>query len=327
MKLPRRQFLQLAAAASMSPALSWAISWTAQAQSYPTRPVRLVVGYPAGSGPDIPARLVGQWLSQRLGQPFTIDNRPGAAGNVGAEIVAKAEPNGFTLLEVLSTNTINASLYTDLNFDFVHDIAPVGSIGVTPFVMVVSPSLAPKTVQDFIAYARANPGKINMASAGTGTAQHVSGELFKMMTGVELVHVPYRGNYTTDLLNGQVQLAFMPIAQALEYVEAGTLTALAVTTATRSPALPNVPSIGEFVPGYASSGWYGIGAPAGTPQPIVDLLNAAINSGLADATVRSRLAGLGIEPRPMSVAEFSQLVVDDTAKWAKVIKFGGIKPD
>ena len=323
MKLPRRQFLHLAAAASMAPAFSV----TAQAQSYPTRPVRLVVGYPAGSGPDIPARLIGQWLSQRLGQPFTIDNRPGAAGNVGAEIVAKAEPNGATLLEVLSTNTINASLYTNLNFDFLHDIAPVGSIGSTPFVMVVNPSIAPKSVQDFIAYARANPGKINMASAGTGTAQHVSGELFKMMTGVELVHVPYRGNYTTDLLNGQVQLAFMPIAQALEYVKSGTLTALAVTTATRSPALPNVPSIGEFVPGYAAAGWYGIGAPAGTPPAIVDLLNAAINAGLADATVRSRLSDLGIEPRPMSVAEFSQLVADDTAKWAKVIKFGGIKPD
>ncbi len=323
MQFRRRRLLCLAAGAAAFAA--W--SRVAAALDYPTRPVRVIVGWPAGSGPDIPPRLIGQWLSERLGQQFNVDNRPGASGNIGTELAAKAPPDGYTLFGIISTNAVNASFYTDLNFDFLHDIVPVGSIGSTPFVLLVSPSLAAKTVPELIAYARANPGKVNMASPGIGSTQHVSGELFKMMAGVDLVHVPYRSNYTTDLLNGQVQLAFMPIAQAVEYVQAGTLRALAVTTATRSGVLPGVPAIGEFVPGYVSSGWYGIGAPKGTATEIIELLNTTINAGLADPAVKARLVALGLEPRPMTAAEFADFIADETAKWAKVIKFAGIKPE
>jgi tripartite-type tricarboxylate transporter receptor subunit TctC len=323
MQLRRRRFLYLAAGAAALPA--W--SRVAAALDYPTRPVRIVVGFPAGSGPDIPPRLIGQWLSERLGQQFNVDNRPGAAGNIGTELVAKASPDGYTLLGVISTNAVNASFYTNLNFDFTRDIVPVGSIGGTPFVLLVNPAFAAKTVPELIAYARANPGKVNMASPGTGSTQHVCGELFKMMTGVDLVHVPYRGNYTTDLLNGQVQLAFMPMAQAIEYVRDGTLRALGVTTATRSDVLPGVAAIGEFVPGYVASGWYGIGAPKDTPTEIVEILNTAISAGVADPTMNARLLALGIEPRAMTAAEFGNFIADETAKWAKVVKFAGIKPE
>jgi tripartite-type tricarboxylate transporter receptor subunit TctC len=323
MQLRRRRFLYLAAVATALPAWSRVVA----ALDYPTRPVRLVVGWPAGSGPDIPQRLIGQWLSERLGQQFNIDNRPGADGNIGTELAIKAAPDGYTLLGVVSTNAVNASFYTNLNFDFLRDIVPVGSIGRTPFVLLVNPSFAVKTVPELIAYARANPGKVNMASPGIGSTQHVCGELFKMMTGVDLVHVPYRGNYTTDLLNGQVQLAFMPMAQALQYVKDGTLRALAVTTATRSDALPGVAAIAEFVPGYVGGGWYGIGAPKDTPIEIVDILDTAISAGVADPTVKARFLALGIEPRPMTAAEFGNFIADESAKWAKVIKFAGIKAE
>lgn len=323
MPLDRRGFLGLAAGAAMLPFTAR----PAAALDYPTRPVHIVVGFPAGSGPDIPQRLIAQWLSERLGQQFNIDNRTGASGNIGTELVAKAPADGYTLLGVISTNAVNASFYTNLTFDFLHDIVPVGSIGGTPFVLLVNPAFPAKTVPELIDYARANPGKVNMASPGTGSTQHVCGELFKMMTGVELVHVPYRSNYTTDLLNGQVQLAFMPIAQALEFVKAGSLRPLGVTTAAPAAALPGIPAIGDFVPGYAASGWYGVGAPKDTPGAIVELLNSTINAGLADPTLKQRFTDLGIEPRPMSAAAFGAFITDETAKWAKVIKFAGIKPD
>jgi len=257
MKLPRRNFLHLAAGAAALPA----VSRIARAQTYPTRPVRIVVGFPAGSAPDIIARLIGQGLSERLGQQFVIENRPGAASNIGTEIVVKAPPDGYTLLLVVATNTVNATLDTNLNFNFIRDIGPVASIAGTSYGMLVNQSFPLKTVPEFIAYAKTNPGKINMASAGTGSGPHVVGELFKMMTGVDLVHVPYRGSYWPDLLSGQVQVAFAPMPSSTGYIQAGTLRALAVTSATRSEALPNIPTVGEFVPGYEAIGWYGLGAP------------------------------------------------------------------
>ena len=323
MKLPRRQFLHLAAGAA---AVS-TMSRTASALDYPTRPVHIVVGYAAGLAPDIIARLVGQWLSERLGQQFVIDNRSGAASNIAAEIVAKSPPDGYTLLIVVSTNAINATLYTNLNFSFGQDLIPVASIGPAPFVMVVNPAFPAKTIPEFIADAKANPGKINMASAGVGTGPHVAGELFRMMTGIDFVHVPYRSNYLPDLLAGQVQFAFTPTPAAVAFIRDGRLRALGVTTATRSEVLPDVPAIGEFVPGYVAAGWYGICAPAGTPTAIIDKLNAAITAGDGDPEMKSHLASLGVQPRPMKPEEFGKFIADETEKWGKVIKFAGIKAD
>jgi tripartite-type tricarboxylate transporter receptor subunit TctC len=323
MKLPRRNFLHLAAGAAALPAMSR----VAGAEAYPTRPVRIVVGYPAGSAPDIIARLMGQWLSERLGQQFVIDNRPGFGGNIGTEVVVKAPPDGYTLLLPVSTNAVNATLYTNLNFNFIRDIAPVASVANAPFVMVVTPSFPAKTVPDFIAYAKANPSKINMASGGNGTAPHIFGELFMSMTGVHLVHVPYRGAYMPDLLAGQMQVVFGPIAQSVELIRTGKLRALAVTTAKRLEVLPDVPSVGEFVRGYEAAGWYGIGAPKNTPAEIIDKLNKATNGALADPKLKARLADLGVRPTSMTPAEFGTFIADETEKWAKVIKFANIKPE
>jgi tripartite-type tricarboxylate transporter receptor subunit TctC len=289
--------------------------------------VHIVVGYAAGLAPDIIARLVGQWLSERLGQQFVIDNRSGAASNIAAEIVAKSPPDGYTLLIVVSTNAINATLYTNLNFSFGQDLIPVASIGPAPFVMVVNPAFPAKTIPEFIADAKANPGKINMASAGVGTGPHVAGELFRMMTGIDFVHVPYRSNYLPDLLAGQVQFAFTPTPAAVAFIRDGRLRALGVTTATRSEVLPDVPAIGEFVPGYVAAGWYGICAPAGTPTAIIDKLNAAITAGDGDPEMKSHLASLGVQPRPMKPEEFGKFIADETEKWGRVIKFAGIKAD
>ena len=323
MKLPRRQFLHLAAGAA---AVS-TMSRTASALDYPTRPVHIVVGYAAGLAPDIIARLVGQWLSERLGQQFVIDNRSGAASNIATEIAAKSLPDGYTLLIVVSTNAINATLYTNLNFNFGQDLIPVASIGPAPFVMVVNPAFPAKTIPEFIADAKANPGKINMASAGVGTGPHVAGELFRMMTGIDFVHVPYRSNYLPDLLAGQVQFAFTPTPAAVAFIRDGRLRALGVTTATRSEVLPDVPAIGEFVPGYVAAGWYGICAPAGTPTAIIDKLNTVITAGDGDPEMKSHLASLGVQPRPMTPEEFGKFIADETEKWGKVIKFAGIKAD
>ena len=321
MKLPRRQFLRLAAGAVALPAMSRITA----AQSYPTRPVHLVVGYPPGGAPDIVSRLIAEWLSERLGQQFIVDNRAGAGSNIGTEIVAKAPPDGYMLFMAVSTNAVNATLYTDLNFSFVNDFAAVAGIGGTPFVLVVTPSFPPKTIPEFIAYAKAHPGKVNMGSQGIGTTPHVCGELLKMMTGAGFVHVPYRGSLMPDLLAGQVQFYFSPMAQAIEYVRDGRLRALGVTTATRSDLLPDVPAIGEFVPGFLAIGWYGICVPRGTATPIIDKLSTAIIAGLADTNLKARLLALGIEPRPMKPPEFGKFIVEETAKWAKVIKFAGVK--
>jgi tripartite-type tricarboxylate transporter receptor subunit TctC len=322
MKLPRRQFLHLAAGAAALPVLPS----LAHALDYPTRPVHIVVGYAAGLSPDIVARLVGESLSERFGQQFVIDNRPGGASNIGTEIVAKAPPDGYTLLIVVSTNAINATLYRNLNFDFARDLVPVAGIGRTPFILTVNPAVPAKTIPEFIAYAKANPGRLNMASSGVGTGPHVSGELFKMLTGVEWVHVPYRVNNTSDLLAGQVQLAFPPIAQVLGYLRDGRLRALGVTPAARSATLPDVPTIAEYVPGYEASGWYGICAPAGTPAEIIAKLSANIAASVADPKLQARLSALGIETRPMATAEFAKFIADETEKWAKVIKFAAIPP-
>ena len=323
MKLPRRQFLRLAAGVAALPAMSR----VALAQSYPSRSVRLIVGFPAGSAPDIVARLMGQWLSERLGQQFIIDNRPGAGSNIGTEVVVKASPDGYILLLAVLANAINAALYDNLNFNFGRDIAPVASITRTPFVMVVNPSVPAKTVPEFIAYAKANPGKINMASPGNGSANQVFGELFKAMTGVNMVHVPYRGSFLPDLLGGQVQVVFSPIPTSIEYIRAGKLRALAVTTATRQEALPDIPTVAEFVPGYEASGWIGIGAPKNMPAEIIDRLNEEINAALADPKIKVRLADLGAVPMPMTPADFSKLIAEDTEKWAKVIRAANIKPE
>ena len=321
MKLPRRQFLRLAAGAVALPAMSRITA----AQSYPTRPVHLVVGYPPGGAPDIVNRLIAEWLSERLGQQFIVDNRAGAGSNIGTEIVAKAPPDGYMLFMAVSTNAVNATLYPNLNFNFVNDLAAVAGIGGTPFVLVVTPSFPPKTIPEFIAYAKTHPGKVNMGSQGIGTTPHVCGELLKMMTGAGFVHVPYRGSLMPDLLAGQVQFYFSPMAQAIEYVRDGRLRALGVTTATRSDLLPDVPAIGEFVPGFLAIGWYGICVPRGTATPIIDKLSTAIIAGLADTNLKARLLALGIEPRPMTPPEFGKFIVEETAKWAKVIKFAGVK--
>src|SRR5215468_5063191 len=291
MKLPRRTFLHLAAGAAALPA----VSRVARAQSYPTRPVRLIVTFPAGGSPDIIARLIGQWLAERLGQPIIVDNRPGAGGNIGTEIGVRAPPDGYTLLMALSVNAINAAVYDNLSFNFIRDTAPVASIASTPLIMEVNPSVPAKTVPEFIAYAKANPGKINMASGGNGAPSHVAGELFKMMAGVDMVHVPYRGEAPalTDLLGGQVQVMFAPLLVSIEHIRAAKLHALAVTTATRSEALPDIPTAGEFVRGYEASQWYGVGVPKDTPADVVNKLNREINAVLADSKITARLANMG----------------------------------
>jgi len=323
MKLPRRHFLHLAAGAAAPPVIS-RIAW---AQTYPARPVRWIVGFPPASGPDIAARLVGQWLSERLGQQVVVEDRPGAGGTIATEAVVHAAPDGYSLLCVTSANAVNATFYPNLKFDFIRDIAPVASIGNIPFVMVVNPMLSAKSVPEFIDYAKANPSKINVASAGTGSVSHVSGELFKAMAGLDWNHVPYRINFMPDLLSGQVQAAFTTITLSIAYIRAGNLRALAVTSATRSTVLPDTPTVGEFVPGYDAVGWYGIGAPKSTPTDIVDKLNREVNAGLADTNLKARLADVGVEPTPMTPAEFGKLIADDTAKWRKVIKEANIMPE
>jgi tripartite-type tricarboxylate transporter receptor subunit TctC len=325
MKLPRRNFLHLAAGAAALPALS-RITW---AQAYPSRSVRIVVGYAAGGTSDIVGRLVGQWLSERLGQQFIVENRPGASANLATEAVARATADGYTLLVVTSVNAVNATLYNKLNFNFIHDIAPVASVFETPLVVEVNPSVPVRTIPEFIAYAKANPGKLNLATPGIGTPPHVAGELFKMTAGVDMVHVPYRGTgpMLTDLIGGQVQVAFDPLPASIEHIRAGKLRALAVTTASRSEVLPDVPTVGEFVPGYEASGWYGIGAPKGTPVEIIDMLNKEINAALGDPKMKARLADLGATPLVRSPADFGKLIADDTEKWGKVIRAAGIKAE
>jgi tripartite-type tricarboxylate transporter receptor subunit TctC len=325
MKLPRRSFLSLAAGAAALPATSR----IAAAQTYPTRSVRLIVPFGAGGAPDILARLAAQWLSDRLGQPFIVENRPGANGNLGTQTVIEAPADGNMLLLASFANVVNTSIYQNLSFDFIRDTAPVASISRDPDVMVVTPSFPAKSVPEFIAYAKANPGKINMGSPGVGTSPHMAGELFKFMAKVDLTHVAYRSSapVITDLLGGQVQVYFMPISAGIEYVKASKLRALGVTTATRAEALPDVPVIGDFVPGYEVSAWYGIVAPKNTPAAIVEVLNKEINAGLTDAKLKARLADLGSSPFVASPAAFGKFLGDETDKWAKVVKSAGIKPD
>jgi tripartite-type tricarboxylate transporter receptor subunit TctC len=325
MKLPRRNFLHLAAGAAALPA----VSRFASAQTYPSRPVRLIVPLAPAGATDIIARLIGQWLSERLGQQFVIDNRPGGGGNIGTEAVVRAPADGYTLLLVTASNAISATFYDKLNYNFIRDIAPVASIIRTPNVMVVNPSVPAKSVPEFIAYAKANPRKLNMASPGNGTSPHLVGELFKMMTGVDMVPVHYRGSGPafTDLLGGQVQVYFPGTVSSIEYIKTGRLRALAVTTATRSDELPDVPTVGEFVPGYEASGWFGVGAPKGTPVEILDMLNKEINAALADPKMKSRLADLGGTVLPGSPAAFGKLIAEETEKWGNVIRALNIKAE
>jgi tripartite-type tricarboxylate transporter receptor subunit TctC len=322
MGLIRREFLHLVgavAAASAAPSIAWA-------QTYPARPVRIIVGYAAGGGTDIAARLIGQWLSERFGRPFVIENRPGVGGNIAAEAVARSQPDGYTLLVGGVNNAVNATLYEKLDFNFVHDITPVAGLTRVPYVLLVHPSVPAKTVPEFVTYAKANPGKVSMGSAGSGSGTHVSGELFKMMTGVDMVHVPYRSAAPAlaDLLGGQVQVVFGGAPESIEYVRAGRLRALAVTTATRSEALPDVPAVGEFVAGYEASGWYAICAPRDTPAEIVNILSAEINAGLADAKMKARLADAGGAGMPMAPVELGKFIADETEKWGKVVRLAKI---
>jgi tripartite-type tricarboxylate transporter receptor subunit TctC len=321
----RRNFLRLAAGAAALPAMS-RVAW---AEVYPSRPVRLIAPFGPAGATDITARLIGQWLSERLGQQFVIENRPGAGGNIGTEAVVRAAPDGYTLLYVTTANASNATLYDKLNFNFIRDIAPIVPIVGFSYIMVVTPSVPAKTFPEFIAYAKTNPGKINMASVGIGSTPHVNGELFKMMTSTNLVHVPYRSvaAVMTDLLSGQVQLYFGTTASSLEYVKTGKLRALAVTVERRLDALPDIPTVGEFVPGYVASNWYGLGAPKNTPAEIVAKLNREINAGLADPKLRARLADLGGTVLGGSPADFGRLIADETEKWGKVVKFVGIKAE
>ena len=325
MKLPRRAFLHLAASAAALPI----IPRIAFAQAYPARPVSLVAGFAPGGSADITARLIGQWLSERLGQQFVVENRPGASSNIATEAVVRAPADGYTLLLIGSFNTINATLYDKLNYNFIRDIAPVASVMRCPYVMVVNPSVPAKSVPEFIAYAKANPRKLNMASPGIGSGVHIAGELFKMMAGVDMVHVPYRGAgpSLTDLIGGQVQVTFESMLAAIGYIRAGTLRALAVTATQRSEALPDIPTVAEFVPGYDVSAWYGVGAPKATPDGIVEKLNKEINAGLADPKIKARLADLGGTPLVGSPADFSKLIADETETWAKLVKFANVKPE
>jgi tripartite-type tricarboxylate transporter receptor subunit TctC len=325
MKLPRRKFLHLATGAAALPA----ISPIARAQAYPTRPVRLIVPFGPAGATDITARLIGQWLSERLGQQFVIENRPGAGGNMGTEAVVRAAPDGYTILFVTTANAVSATLFDKLNFNFIRDIAPVAPIVRFPYIMVVNPSVPAKTLPEFIAYAKANPGKINMASPGIGSTPHINGELFKVMTGTNMVHVPYRSAAAvmTDLLSGQVQLYFGTTASSLEYVRTGKLRALAVTIERRLDALPEIPTVGDFVPGYEASNWSGIGAPRNTPVEVIEKLNKEINAGLADPKMKARLADLEGTPLLGSPADFGKLIAEETEKWGKVVKFAGVKAD
>jgi len=323
MTFPRRRFLQLAAGAAALPA----VPRVAQADTYPSRPVRIIVGFAAGGATDIQARLMGQWLSDRLGQQFIVENRGGASGNIGTEAVAKSPADGYTLLQVVTPNVINAALYSNLNFDFLRDIVPVVCAARLAYVVVVHPSVPVTTIPEFIAYAKANPGKMNYGSAGPGTPQNISCELFKMMAGVDLVHVPYRGGApaTTDLVAGHLQVIFSPVSESIQHIRAGKLRPLGVTTTTRLDVLPDVPTIADFVPGYEASGFAGIGAPRGTPAEIITLLNKELNSGLADANVRARIEELGGTVLGGTPAEFGTILTEAVEKWAKVIKFAGIK--
>jgi tripartite-type tricarboxylate transporter receptor subunit TctC len=323
MKLPRRQLLQLAAGA----ALSSSVLRIAEAQAYPSRPVRIIVGFAAGGPPDVLSRLMGQWLTERLGQQFIVESRPGAGSNIGTEAVVNAPADGHTLLLVSAGNAVNATLYDKLNFDFIRDIAPVAGLIRSPNLMVVNPSVPANSVPEFIAYAKANPGKINMASSGNGTSPHVAGELFKLMTGINMVHVPYRGGAPalTDLLAGQVQVYFTTVANGIEYVRAGRLRALGVSTMTRVDVLPDIPTLNEFVPGYEASGWFGIGAPKHTPAEIVDRLNNEINAGLADPKLKARLHDLGGTLLTGSPADFGKFIAAETEKWGKVVRAADIK--
>ncbi len=325
MKLPRRRFLNMVAGATALPAAS-RIAW---AEAYPSRPVHLIVFFAAGGGNDIVARLIGQWLSERLGQQFVIENRPGGGGNVGTEIVVRAAPDGYTLLLVSPPNATNATLYDNLSYNFIRDIAPVAGISHEPNVMVVHPSLPANTVPEFIAHAKANPSTINYASAGIGSSQHMAGELFKMMAGINMVHVPYRGSAPalTSVLGGQVQVMFASMPSSIGYVRASQLRALAVTTATRSDTLPDIPTVGNFLPGFEASPFYGVGAPKNTPPEIVERLNKEINAGLSDPSLKARLTDLGGTALPGSPAEFGELIANETEKWAKVTKFANIKAE
>jgi len=325
MKLLRRKFLYLTAGAAAFPVATR----IASAESYPSRPVHIIVGFPPGGATDINARLIGQWLSERLGQPFIIENRPGAGSNIGTELVVHAVPDGYTVLLAGPPTAINATLYEKLNFNFIRDIAPIASIVREPLIMVVNPSVPAKTVPEFIAYAKANPGKINMASAGNGSVVHIAGELFKMMAGVDMVHVPYKGGGpgVTDLLGGQVQVMFATAPSSIEFVKAGKLRALAVTTATRLAALPDIATVGEFVPGYEASGFYGLGAPKNTPLEIIDKLNKEINASLADPKMKARIAETGGTVLAGSPTDFEKLIAEETDKWGKVIRAANIKPD
>ena len=325
MKLPRRQFLHLAAGVTALPA----VSRIAAAQAYPSRPVRIIVPFAPGGATDIMARLVGQWLSERLGQQFVTENRPGAGSNVGTEVVVNAPPDGYTLLQVGASSAINMTLYEKLNFNFLRDITPVAGIISIPYIMAVNPSLPAKTVPEFIAYAEMNPSKVNMGSGGNGTAGHLSGELFKMMARVNMVHVPYRGEAPalTDLLGGRLQVMFATVPASIEYIRAGKLRALAVTSARRSEVLPDLSMVGEFVPGYETSAWQGLGAPKNTPGDIVDKLNKETNAALADAKMKARLADLGGTPLVGSPADFGKLIAEEAEKWGKVIRAANIKPE
>ncbi|MFZ0838708.1 MAG: tripartite tricarboxylate transporter substrate binding protein [Xanthobacteraceae bacterium] len=322
MHISRRHCLRLAAGLPV-------FARTARAQAYPTRPVRIMVGFAPGGAADITARLIAQWLTDQLGQQFIVENRPGAGTNIGTEAVVNAAPDGYTLLLVSVANTVNATLYEKLNFDFLHDIVPVAGLVRGPLVMDLALSVPAKTVPEFIAYARANPGKINMASAGNGTPSHMAGELFKLSTGLDLVHVPYRGAAPalTDVLAGQVQLLFDNLPTSLEHIRAGKVRALAVTTAERSPAVPDLPTVAEFVPGYEVSSWFGVGAPRGTPAGVIDKLNSTINDGLADPRLQARIAEMASVPMRLSPAQSATLIVAETAKWARVVKLSGARAD
>jgi tripartite-type tricarboxylate transporter receptor subunit TctC len=322
--MQRRQFLHLAGTAALMPTVP-RLAW---AQDYPGRPVHLIIGFPAGGFGDIVARLVGQGLQERLGQPFVVENRPGAGSNLAAETVVRASPDGYTLLVVTAANAVNATFYDKLDYEFSRDIAPVAGLVGAPYVMTVHPAVPARTVPEFIAYAKANPGKINMASAGNGSSLHMSGELFKMMTGVDMLHVPYRGEppAINDVIAGQAQVVFASMPGSISHIRAGKLRALAVTTAKRSPALPDIPPLGESVPGYEVDGWIGIGAPKGTPPDIVDRLNKAMSIVLADPKLKARIGDLGGAPLAGSPSDFGKLIAAETAKWAKVVKFSGAKP-
>jgi len=322
MKLPRRQFIQLTVATAALPAVPQ-FAW---AQAYPTQPVRVIVGFPAGQAADSLARIVSQAVGERLGQQLIVENRPGAGGNIGTEAVVRSQPDGYTILmEVMTSNAINASLYKNLSFNFVKDIAPVACIGGGAYVVAVNPSVPTKTLAEFVVYAKANPGKINMGSAGIGTPPHAFGELFKMMAHVDMVHVPYKGSYVPDLLSGQLQVVFSPIPTVIAHIKSGKLRALAVTSAKRSPALPDVPPVADTVPGYDASGYFGFGAPAHTPAAVVDKLNSAINASIVAEPAKAKLMSLGIDPKPMTPTEYGKLIAGETEKWAKVVKAANMK--